>query len=715
MKKLIILMFVAFVVLAMAAGTIMQRLYGAAYAIEHVYHSWWFAGLWALLAIMGIIVLVKNHVLRRPAVMGIHLAFLLIIVGMIISSFAAKSGRITLTSDLPVSAIDSDQGNWNLPFSVLLNQFEIVNYPGTQSPQDFLSIVTFNHDLKDTISMNHIARYGGYHFCQSGYSPDGEVILTVTHDPWGTCLNYVGYLVLLVSMLGFFFDSHSRFRQLLKGGLALLLLAVSVEAQALPHTLPRESAERMGKICVSYQGRICPLSTLAHDFTTKLYGSPSYKGLTSEQVLSGWIYYFSDWQKEPIFKLKGGTAVKSLFHTTSRYVSMNDYIDNTGKYRLNILDTMSATDSRYSSLMAANEKYMLVVMLYSGELLKLYPIADSIGNIGWYSQSDHLPLQIPDDEYLFIRNSLGYSQELVAMKDFSSLDTLFEKTFCYQKKRAGHTFPAYSHLNAEWFYNKVVPRKGVAIFCIMAGLFLFLFLTVKKSASQLAFYKVSIILLTLELAYLIILFLLRWYVAGHVPLSNGFETMHFLAMSIAALALFLHHRMPVALAAGPLLTGVAMLVAMMGSASPMITQLMPVLHSPLLSIHVSTIILSYALLALMAILAIAALLFMDDADQERIARTCQIIAYPAIFLLAAGIFIGAIWANRSWGNYWSWDPKETWALITLIVYSAIIHGRSLTTLQRPRPFLIYSIVAFLSVLITYFGVNFFLGGMHAYV
>lgn len=714
MKKLSTLLLVVSVVLAMAAGTMVQRLYGAAHAIEHVYHSWWFAGLWVLLAILAIAALVKKRIMKRPAVMGIHLAFLFILVGMIISSFAAQSGRITLAPDIHASLVDSDHGNWTLPFSVQLNYFEVVNYPGTQSPQDFVSIVTFNRDLQDTISMNHIARYGGYHFCLSGYSPDGEVILTVTHDPWGTGLNYAGYLILLVSMLGFFFDPHSRFRQLIKGGMALLLLAISAEAQALPRTLPRESAERMGRLCVNYQGRICPVSTLARDFTTKLYGSPTYKGLTSEQVLSGWLYYYSDWQQEPIIKLKGGEAVKSLFHTSSSYVSVNDYIDNMGQYRLKMLDTMAATDPRYSSLMAVNEKYLLVVMLYGGELLKMYPIADSVGNIGWYSHSDPLPLQLSDDEYLFIRKSLSYSQELVLAQNYASLDTLLEKTLSYQKQRAGHTLPSDTRLMAEQIYTSIAPSKTVSIFCIMAGLCLFFLLIVRKPSSSTIFSRVSLILTVLESLYLLLLFSLRWYVSSHVPLSNGYETMYFLALSISALVLFLHRRMPAVLAVGPLLTGVAMMVAMMGNASPMVTQLMPVLHSPLLCIHVATIMLSYALLALMAILAVSALLFMNHLDQQRMARTCQIIAYPALFLLTAGIFIGAVWANQSWGTYWSWDPKEVWALITLIVYSALLHGRSLTHLQHPRPILIYSIVAFLSVLITYFGVNFFLGGMHSY-
>lgn len=710
MRKRFVLVLVALLVLAMAAGTFVQRAQGADFAISLVYHSWWFALMWAVLAVLGISALLRWGVFRRPAVLGIHLAFLLIMAGMMITAFFAQSGRIALLPEQAVASFQTDQGPRPLPFSLQLDGFEVVNYPGTQSPQDYIAYVTLDSTLRDTISINHILRHCGYRLYLSGYSAEGEVFLSVGHDPWGTSLNYAGYLLLLISMLTFFFDSQSRFRQLLRQTLPLMFLALSFGAVAAPRTLPRESADRLGKLCVCYQDRVCPISTLAKDFTTKLYGAPSYKGFSSEQVLAGWIFYYSDWKQEPMIKLKGA-KVKDLFRTSSRYVSLDDYFDSYGQYRLGFLDTLAVDHPLYPKWMAANEKYQLISMLYGGQLLKIFPVADSSGSIDWYSQSDHLPIVIPDDEYLFVRKSLSYSQELVAKRDFAALDTLFEKTIRYQRLKASGVCPSQPKLKAEMLYNDLVPSRMVSIFCVMAGLVLFFSMILLSRPSM----ALSKILLLVELFYLLILFVLRWFASGHVPLGNGYETMLFLSLCIAVVSLAARRRILVAPAVGTLLVGVSLMVAMMGGSSPMITHLMPVLQSPLLCIHVALIMLSYALLALLAILS-ATFLFLPSSPQTlaQVVRSCQITIYPALFLLAAGIFVGAVWANLSWGSYWSWDPKEVWALITLIVYSLLLHGRSVSALQQPRPFLIYCLVAFLTVIITYFGVNLFLGGMHSY-
>ena len=167
------------------------------------------------------------------------------------------------------------------------------------------------------------------------------------------------------------------------------------------------------------------------------------------------------------------------------------------------------------------------------------------------------------------------------------------------------------------------------------------------------------------------------------------------------------------------MTGLALLVAMMGGSNPALTQLMPVLNSPLLSIHVAVIMLAYSLMAFVMLNGIAALVIGQGSEQQlqqqaTLMHISQLLLYPAVFLLAAGIFVGAVWANVSWGTYWSWDPKEVWALITLLVYALPLHTRSFSWLRQPRAFHIYVVVAFLSVLITYFGVNLLLGGMHSY-
>ena len=168
---------------------------------------------------------------------------------------------------------------------------------------------------------------------------------------------------------------------------------------------------------------------------------------------------------------------------------------------------------------------------------------------------------------------------------------------------------------------------------------------------------------------------------------------------------------------GFLLSGFTLLVSYLGQMNPQITHLMPVLSSPLLSAHVSIIMMAYALLAFMMLNGLYALILSTldrEADLTSLTVLSRLMLYPAVFLLSAGIFLGAVWANISWGRYWSWDPKEVWALITLMIYAVAFHRQSIPLLRHPKVFHAYLLLAFLAVLMTYFGVNYFLGGMHSY-
>ena len=164
---------------------------------------------------------------------------------------------------------------------------------------------------------------------------------------------------------------------------------------------------------------------------------------------------------------------------------------------------------------------------------------------------------------------------------------------------------------------------------------------------------------------------------------------------------------------GFILAGFTMLVASLAGSNPQITHLMPVLQSPLLSIHVLCMMVSYTLFGLVALTGIMGLLMPLEAS-AKLRDVSLVILYPAVFILTTGTFIGAVWANISWGNYWSWDPKETWALITMLIYAAMLHSSTMSRFSMPRFFHAYSVAAIIAVLITYFGVNLILGGMHAY-
>ena len=224
---------------------------------------------------------------------------------------------------------------------------------------------------------------------------------------------------------------------------------------------------------------------------------------------------------------------------------------------------------------------------------------------------------------------------------------------------------------------------------------------------------------------------LRWWLSGHIQLSNGYETMLFMAWVLLVLTVVLFRKFRIILVLGPLAALCCLLVAMITGSGSDITPLMPVLQSPLLSLHVMTVMCAYALFALQTLIGIYAVARSSSAGLlpkgrknstlstlhsklEKATALSQLLLYPAVFLLAIGIFLGAVWANVSWGNYWSWDPKESWALITLMIYAVPFHTSSIPAFRNPRTYHIYMVVAFLAVLITYFGVNYLLGGMHSY-
>ena len=699
---------------AMAAGTVVERFHGNEYALSHVYGSWWFVTLWALVAIGMVVMLVQRKAWKRPMVCLLHSSVLLILLGALLTMLTGQHGKMTLKTGVPTNQFTiekhGDKRTEKLPFTLTLSRFEVETYPGTHSPMDFVSHLQISDNgtiSNATISMNHILKHRRYRFYQSDYDEAGNSVLSVAHDPCGVGVTYAGYLLLFIAILGMFFDRKSEFRQLLqktasKAAILVIILTMSafLPAQAAnkPRALPKESADKMGQMYVMYKGRICPLQTLAKDFTTKLYGKARYQSYTPEQVFSGWLFFTDEWQNAPIPKLE-----KDLKRE---------------KYR------------------AAEEKQQIINMLLNGLLLKMFPHADSTREVTWYSQSDPLPLEIPDDEYLFIRKQMSLCKEYVVTGNLNALNDLFEKTKIYQEKYSlGLTQPA-TQYRAERLYNRLTAGRWLPIANITLGLLCFAIALICIGKGRKLYKPIRVAItvwMSLLCVFLTLLFVLRWIVGRHVPMAGSFDSMNLLALSICVITLIItlvetHGRASLsitgkkyemALPAGLLMTGVVLLVQMMGGSNPPVTHLMPVLSSPLLSLHVSVIMLAYALLffiMLNGICAVAVHISQPENTEylQRLQDISTIMLYPAVALLAAGIFIGAVWANISWGNYWSWDPKEVWALITLLIYAIPLHKTVWTAFRNPLFFHIYGILAFLSVLITYFGVNFLLGGMHSY-
>lgn len=716
----------------LATATVIEKTNGTPTARTWFYDNIAFVALWAVIAFSGLTYILVRRMWKRISVLLLHLSLLVILAGAGITWFTAIKGKIQAPQGKAVNVFTTTDGKQHtLPFMLTLRSFDIQTYPGTPAPMDFVSQVTVSNrenEVTGTVSMNKVFSYDGYRFYQSGYDAEGRgAIFTVAHDLWGIGVTYAGYGLLLVGMIAVLLDRRAGFKTLLshpalKRGTAVLLLLVCSTAamNAQPQTLPRDVAASMGDLYILYNNRICPFQTFARQFTAKLYGKPSYKGLSAEQVASGWVFFYDDWKNEPMIKIKNGN-VRHLMNIEGKYASLEDFYRTVSSGTMQqAIDSLQAIDDQATirALGEADERYQIANMVANGTMLKLFPLNHG-GHLEWYSHGSlDIPHDIDDGKWLFMRSGMDYLYEMIARQDWNGAHQFIAKLKKYQTKECGAMLPSDTAFRAEKLYNSMEWDRPLSMTLATLGIVLFIITCrcVAQSRQLPRWARSSAIaVLVLSLAYLTMALTLRWIISGHVPMSNGFETMQFMAWATVAITLLTARKSMLVLPFGILTAGLSLMVASFGESNPQITQLMPVLVSPLLSIHVAVIMIAYALLAFLMLGGVMALTLRNNKEVvERLHVVGQVILYPAVFLLTIGVFIGAIWANVSWGSYWSWDPKEVWALITLIIYALPLHDQSLPMFRKPQFFHAYCIIAFLSVLITYFGVNFILGGMHSY-
>ena len=668
MRYVKILLAVVFVgiLIVMGGATFMEHAKGTDFVSQEVYSSWWFFLLWFLLAAFSIVWIAYKRLWNRAVVMAIHLSFLFILVGASVTFFTSEEGSIHLRKGKKENTFLTNKGEFRqLPFSLKLQGFEVAYYPGTHSPSDYHSrFIVEDKDgnsVQAEVSMNNIYIYKRYRFYQISYDEDNKGTgLLVRYDPFGTPVTYCGYGLLLLSMVAMLFNRKEHFRILLKkmsSGTVLLLMVLlfpmRAEGRSLP-TINKQKAEEVARKQIVYNDRVVPFNTMAQEFLKKIYGKTSYHRLSAEQVVVGWMNRPDVWKDENMILIKSA-KVRDALGEKGKYVSFSDFFDSAGNYRLPVLQEKYG-GKRSKEWQEVDEKVGLMVLLVQGGLFE--PVSKG-------------------------------------------------------EQRLSET-----HITAEILYNKIPVVDILFMFNLLLGIIVMVLFVWREDIPPLimgtikGLYAVSLVTIC---AY----YVLRWYVSGRVPLANGYETMLFMACMIMLVSWILSCKERLMLSFGFLMSGFTLLVAHITDMNPQITHLMPVLNSPLLSIHVSVIMMSYTLFTLMFVISVAYFVIRVASRKER--KICDrlsllnnIILYPAVFLLAIGVFLGAVWANVSWGKYWGWDPKEVWALITLMVYSVLFHKQTLPSLKKPVLFHIYIMAAFLVVLMTYFGVNYFLGGMHSY-
>lgn len=644
----------AIFVLVLAAATFVEWRHGTAFVTDMVYGSWWFAAIMAAVVVPGMAVAARALTGNWRALM-LHASLAIIAIGALVSKVFGTEGSLHLREGQGAALFETANGPRALPTDIRLDSFIVKTYPHTDAPMDYVSHLTVSGERR-TVSMNNVLNVRGYRLFQSCYDTDGlGTTLTVNHDPWGMGVTYLGYASLAISLILVLTNPRGRFRRLLRGSaVALCPLAIlasvtscanAQDGRSVNATLPTDQqVARFESLNVIYGGRNAPIGAYCADFLLKVTGRTQWRGLSAETIVLGWMLTPSEWQDEPMIKVKdevaaramgvrvedGHTAAAWLFDSDSHY-RLTSYLRRGDKVAIDINDRLQA-----------------IIALTDGSAFR----PSGIGIAPW-------------------RRNL-------------------ELTYC--------------HLQPTAALFKIVLGIGVVMLAMVIW---------SRGEMPVRHRRLMMVAMALCAALQFAALVARGLIAGCWPLTNGFETMLVLALGIVLAGLPLCRRQPVLAAACAVMSGLALLVASIGMSNPNITPLMPVLHSPWLSVHVACVMTSYSLFSVIMLNSVIALAKGGE-GQAAALRVSLLLLYLGVATLAAGIFIGAVWANESWGRYWSWDPKEVWALITLLVYAVPLHPAIVPAISRPRVAHAYLAAAFLCVLMTYFGVNCLLGGMHSY-
>lgn len=751
-KKIIFILYIL-VLVCMAAATIVEKSQGTDYAHAHYYGAWWFILIWAVLAALGAFYIIKRKV-KCASTLALHLSFIIILLGALLTHVSAKRGMIHLRigqSTDTYMAQDEEQGmkEEKLPFSLCLQKFEAKMHDGTNAVADYSSkftVIDGDDKSEGEVSMNNIYSHRSYRLYQSSYDEDGKgSVLAINADPYGIPVTYTGYALLFISLVWMLFDPKGGYRKLLKspllkkGALMIALILSMANIQTLHAesatsnlqnaVLPKETAEKFGELHILYNDRICPVQTFALDFCKKIYGARSYQGLTAEQVLSGWVFYGNTWANEPFIKIKSGEMKTAM--NLPDYASLNTFFNREmGGYTIGqyVQEYYNGQQDKFHQQAAdIDGKIQIIMELREGISLKVLPYTFTknvkatkdhpfikAGTTTWFSPVDKLPQAVEHQHALYIRNVFSLLNGDVKAGNTSRVNEFFVKMKKYQEVSSGNSLPTATQYKAERI-NNAFPFATILFMANLTLGFIALFYTIYRMTKKREIKVLNIALpILLGVSFLALTFglALRWIISGNIPMSNGYESMLTVAWFVMLISILMQLRIRIVMVFGFLISGFFLLVSHINQMDPAIGQMMPVLNSPLLSIHVSIIMMSYALLSLTFICGIMGICMRSHG--EELQALSRIFLYPALTTMGFGIFIGAIWANVSWGNYWSWDSKETWALITFMIYAVVVHTQSLPVFRKPLVYHIYITLAFLSIAMTYFGVNYFLTGMHSY-
>ncbi|EAR01813.1 cytochrome c biogenesis protein [Maribacter sp. HTCC2170] len=648
-----------------------------------------------------------------------------------------------------------------VPFNIRLNKFILEKYPGTNSAASYASEVTLNDPVNNVnldyrIFMNNILDYAGYRFFQSSFDKDERgTYLSVNHDFWGTWISYLGYVLLTIGMILTFFSKKTRFYQVTqkikklraKSSTFILFLFLStslISAQNTNNdnfannTVSKEHAKEFSQLVVQdFKGRMKPVHTLSREIMRKLARKESMYNLTADQILLSMFINKQAWYKTGIIKLGKHKDIHKKLNVAGDYASYADFFETNGKYKLReevrrVYGLEPIDRGIYEKeLLKIDERVNILSMVFSGSLLKIIPNPSDPNNT-WVSKPTHNHSADDGHNHSTVADNFfnAYTtalQKATVSKDYTHAGHLLDELVTFQSKNGGQIMPSESKINAEILLNKLNVFTRLAGFYMLLGIafLFFLFLSVFKPKVNLRkIYLVLFFLLIVGFVLHTVGLGLRWYVSGRAPWSNGYESMIYIAWTSTLAGVLFTRKSFGGLAATMVLAATILLVSTLSFLDPEITPLVPVLKSYWLTIHVSLEAGSYGFLMLGAIIGLINLVlmvFMRDSNKERVKRIVKEMSYISeltliggLFMVSVGTYLGGVWANESWGRYWGWDAKETWALVTILVYAFILHMRLIPKIKGLFAYNVATIFGLASVIMTYYGVNYYLSGLHSY-
>lgn len=764
MRTAIILM--GIYALGLASATFLEKYYGTAAAKAMIYYSPLFFLLQGLMALNFLAVLFQRKGLNRGrwGFLLTHIALLVILAGAMVSHVIGEEGILHLREGecSDQLQIETDRGTlrYALPFEVELVRFTLTRYPGSASPSAYESELLVHVDgqtIPVRVSMNNVLDVKGYRFFQASYDPDEKgTVLSVNRDVEGRNITYTGYLLLLAGLLYSLFGSHTRFRQLARQlnkldgkvliGIVGCCCCLSAWAQTAVSAAPAEEivlrqvvdpshAARFGRLPMqSPAGRMMPINTFSSELLRKLHKADRFGQLNGDQFLLSLLVMPEKWVHIPLIAFSN-QALANYYELSTPACAYVELFDTNGHYKLQerleaAYAKMPAQRNAFDKdLIKLDEQINIFHQLIRYQWLPIFPLRGDPAH-KWYAPGEDLSAFSGKDS-LFVSQIMGwYLQEVregLKTDDWKKADEVLAMIDTYQQAQEEILDIRPAKMEAEIRYNQLdLFRQCKKGYLILGGLLLVCaFAALFNPRRSLRYVMRGLIGLIIGVFLLHIYGMgMRWYIGGYAPWSNSYETMVYVAWATVCAGLFFLRKSTLTFALATLFGGVILFVSGLNWMDPQIGTLVPVLKSPWLMFHVAVIVGAYGFFGISCLIGLTNLVMMSLSRQ----RTSQLVEmrirelslvsemslWVGLALMTVGTFLGAIWANESWGRYWGWDPKETWALITMIVYAIVTHLRMAKDGCSLWLFNLLSVIAFYSVLMTFLGVNYLLSGMHSY-